>query len=112
MITKEQVLQMSKPMEREIVVPLFGAPIKIRLFRHEQIEAMRAESMVAGELNNGKMARLLVLRGCLDPAFTDEEFAELERGNAAVYLSLVNAVVEGNGLSASLQIDARRTFSA
>lgn len=113
MLNKDTLLSFTKSRERVMDVPLFGAQqINIRLFTKQQLDEIRAESVVAGEVNNDKLERLLMLRGCLEPAFTDAEYDEIRQGNAAVYYALLNAVMEGNGLTALAQSGARRTFSA
>jgi len=112
MLDREKVLSLTKPRERVIDVPTLGEQIKIRLFTKQQLEALYAESTVAGEIKNEQVEKQMILRGCLDPAFTDADFEELRQGNAAVYYGLLNAVMEGNGLTALAQRAARRTFSA
>lgn len=112
MLTKEQMQKLSAPKERELPVPLLGESVRIKLFRKGDIDAMRAESLVAGEVDNLKFERLLFMRGLIEPAVDDAGYEELANGNAAVYYSLLNAVMEGNGLTALAQRDARRTFSA
>lgn len=112
MLTSDKMKALSSPKEREIAVPLLGESIRIKLFRKGDIDAMRAESMVAGEVDNGKFERLLLMRGLIEPAVTDTDYDELSGGNAAVYYSLLQAIMEGNGLTALGQRDARRTFSA
>ncbi len=111
MLSREKIQQLSKPKEREMLVPLLGETVKIKLFRKGDIDAMRAESMVAGEIDNGKFERLLLMRGLVEPALDAAGYDELAGGNAAVYYALLNAVMEGNGLTALAQRDARRTFS-
>lgn len=112
MLDREKVLNMTRSRDRRVDVPLLGEQINVRLFTKSEIDAMRAESMVNGKVDDDQFARLLFLRGCLDPAFTDADYEVLVQGNAAVYYSMLNAVVEGNGLSALAQSSARRTFSA
>lgn len=112
MLTKEKMQSLSAPKEREMPVPLLGESVRIKLFRKGDIDAMRAEAMVAGEVDNGKFERLLFMRGLIEPAMDDADYEEIANGNAAVYYSLLNAVMEGNGLTALAQRDARRTFSA
>ncbi|BFU90166.1 MAG: hypothetical protein NTAFB01_13530 [Nitrospira sp.] len=112
MLTREQLSDKSKPRECTMHVPLLNESIRIKLFRKGDLDAMRAESLVAGEVDNGKLERLLVLRGLIDPALTDADYDELVAGNAAIYYAMVNAIMEGNGLTALAQRDARRTFPA
>ncbi|MCS6302378.1 MAG: hypothetical protein H8K07_01730 [Nitrospira sp.] len=112
MLTRDQLSEISKPRERLMHVPLLNESIKIKLFRKGDLDAMRAESLVAGEVDNSKLERLLVLRGLIEPALTDADYEELAQGNAAVYYAMVNAIMEGNGLTALAQRDARRTFPA
>ena len=112
MLSKERMQALSAPKEREMPVPLLGETVRIKLFRKGDIDAMRAEAMVAGEVDNNKFERLLFMRGLIDPAVDDAGYEEIAGGNAAVYYSLLNAVMEGNGLTALAQRDARRTFSA
>lgn len=111
MLTKEKMQELSRPKEREMPVPLLGETVRVKLFRKGDIDAMRAESMVAGEVSNDKFERLLMMRGLIQPAVDDAGYDELAGGNAAVYYSLLNAIMEGNGLTALAQRDARRTFS-
>ena len=112
MLSKERMKELSAPREREMPVPLLGETVRIKLFRKADIDAMRAESLVAGEVDNGKFERLLTMRGLIEPALDDAGYEELANGNAAVYYALLNAIMEGNGLTALAQRDARRTFSA
>lgn len=110
MLDLERVKRASSNHERTMEVPLLGDTVRIKLFRKGDIDAMRAESLVAGELNNAKFERLLVMRGLIEPAFDDAGYDDLARGNAAVYYSLLNAVMEGNGLTELAKSGARRTF--
>lgn len=112
MLNIETMKSAASHKERTMEVPLLGEQVRVRLFRKGDIDAMRAESMVAGEVDNEKFEKLLVMRGLIEPAMDDATYDELKQGNAAVYYSLVNAVVEGNGLTALAQRDARRTFPA
>lgn len=112
MLTKDKMQSLSAPKEREMPVPLLGETIRIKLFRKGDIDAMRAEAMIAGEVDNGKFERLLVMRGLIEPAVDDVDYEALAGGNVAVYYALVQAIMEGNGLTALAQRDARRTFSA
>lgn len=93
-------------------LPLLGEQVKVRLFKKADIDAMRAESMVAGQVDNARFERLLMLRGLIEPALDDAAYEELAAGNAAVYYSMLNVIMEGNGLTALAQSDARRTFPA
>lgn len=112
MLEREKVLTLTRARTRMVDVPLLGEQMEVRLFTKREIDEMRAESMVAGEVNNDKFSSLLFLRGCLNPSFTDADYDELVKGNAAVYYAMLNAVMEGNGLTALAQSSARRTFSA
>jgi hypothetical protein len=112
MLDLEKVKKASGHKERTLDVPLLGGQVRVRLFRKAEMDAMRAESMVAGEVNNEKLERLLAMRGFIEPALDDATYEELKNGNAAVYYALVNAVVEGNGLTELAKSDARRTFPA
>lgn len=112
MLTKEKMQSLSAPKEREMPVPLLGESVRIKLFRKGDIDAMRAEAMIAGEVDNAKFERLLFMRGLIEPAVDDAGYEEIANGNAAVYYSILNAIMEGNGLTALAQRDARRTFSA
>ena len=112
MLSREQMQKLSAPKEREMPVPLLGETVRIKLFRKGDIDVMRVEAMVAGEVDNTKFERLLVMRGLIEPALDDAGYEELAGGNAAVYYSILNAIMEGNGLTALAQRDARRTFSA
>lgn len=112
MLTINDITKSSAHRERTMDVPLLGDQIRVRLFTKSEIDAIRAESIVAGELNNDQFERLLFMRGLIEPAVDDALYAELKQGNAAVYYSMLNAIVEGNGLTALSQRDARRTFPA
>jgi hypothetical protein len=112
MLSREKMQALSSPKERTIDVPLLGETVRIKLFRKGDIDAMRVEAMVAGEVENGKFERLLLMRGLIEPAVDDAGYDELAGGNAAVYYALLNAVMEGNGLTALAQSNTRRTFSA
>ena len=112
MLSREKMQALSAPKEREMPVPLLGESVRIKLFRKGDIDAMRAEAMVAGEVDNDRFERLLFMRGLVEPAVDDAGYDELAGGNAAVYYSILNAIMEGNGLTALAQRDARRTFSA
>jgi hypothetical protein len=104
--------ELSAPKEREMAVPLLDETVRIKLFRKGDIDAMRAESLAAGEVDNSKFERLLMMRGLIQPALDDADYEALAAGNAAVYYAILNAIMEGNGLTALAQHDARRTFSA
>jgi hypothetical protein len=112
MLSRERMKELSTPREREMPVPLLGETIRIRLFRKGDLDAMRIESMVAGEVDNTTFERLLVMRALIEPAVDDADYEALVQGNAAVYYSMLNAIMEGNGLTALAQRDARKTFSA
>jgi len=111
MLSREKMQALSAPKQREMPVPLLGETIRIKLFRKGDIDAMRIEALVAGEVDNTKFERLLFMRGLAEPAVDDAGYEELAQGNAAVYYSILNAIMEGNGLTALAQRDARRTFS-
>lgn len=110
MLTRDAIKEKSTPREKEIAIPLLGDTIRIKLFRKGDLDAMRAESLVRGEVDNAKLERLILLRGLIEPALTDADYEELTSGNAAVYYALVNAIMEGNGLTELAQRDTRRTF--
>lgn len=112
MLDLEKMKSAAAHNEREMPLPLLGETVRVRLFKKGDIDAMRAEAMVAGEIDNTKFERLLCQRGLIEPAIDDATYEELKHGNAAVYYSLLSAVMEGNGLTALAQRDARRTFPA
>jgi len=112
MLDLDKMRKASAHKEREMELPLLGETVRVRLFKKHDIDAMRAEAMVAGEVNNDKFERLLFMRGLIEPAVDDATYEEIKNGNAAVYYSMLNAVMEGNGLTALAQRDARRTFPA
>ena len=110
MIDLEKVKKSASLREREMDVPVLGGTARVRLFRKADLDGMRAESMVAGEIDNEKFERLLVMRGLIEPAIDDATYDELKNGNAAVYYALVKVVMEGNGMTELAARDARRTF--
>lgn len=112
MLDREELLKLARTRSRMIDVPLLGQQMEVRLFTKRELDEIRAESMVAGEVNNDKFSSLMFLRGCLNPSFTDADYDDFVKGNAAVYYAMLNAVMEGNGLTALAQSSARRTFSA
>jgi len=112
MLTKEKLQALSMPKERVMPVPVLDESVKIKLFRKGDIDAMRAEAMVAGEVDNQKFERLLFMRGLIEPAVDDAGYEEMAAGNALLYYSILAVIMEGNGLTALAQRDARRTFSA
>ena len=59
MLSRDRMKQLSTPKEREMPVPLLGESVRIKLFRKGDIDAMRAESLAAGEVDNAKFERLL-----------------------------------------------------
>mgnify|MGYP001563311450 FL=1 len=112
MLDLEKMKKAAAHKEREMELPLLGETVRVRLFKKGDIDAMRAESMLAGQVDNDTFERLLCQRGLIEPAIDEATYADLKQGNAAVYYSLLSAVMEGNGLTALSQRDARRTFPA
>lgn len=98
--------------ERQMDIPLLGDAVRVRMFKKGEVDAMKAEAMIGGQLDNDKLERLLLQRGLIEPALDDATFDDVKNGPAAVYYSLLHAVMEGNGLTAFAQRDARRTFPA
>lgn len=112
MLDLDKARKASAHKERLMDLPLLGEQANIRLFKKADLDAMRAEAMVAGEVDNGKFERLLLMRGLIEPAIDDATYEDLKHGNAAVYYSLLSAIMEGNGLTELAKRDARRTFPA
>ena len=110
MLTREQLIEMASPREVVMNVQGFPGPVKVRLFRKRELDEIRAEALVAGELNNEKFERLLVMRGVIEPAMDEELFTIINDGGAGCYYQLISAIMEGNGLTALAQRETRRMF--
>lgn len=112
MLSWETIQRLATRTECQVEVPLLGETVTVKLFTKAELDAMRLESMRAGETDQERFEELLFLRGLIEPAMTEEQYRVLKGGNAAVYYALLNAVVQGNGLTELAKSDARRTFRA
>lgn len=112
MLELDKLTRAASHREREMDVPVLGETVMVRLFKKAEMDAMRLESTVAGEVENTAFERLLIMRGIASPALDDAAFLALKDGSAAIYYSLLNAVMEGNGLTQLAQSANRRTFPA
>lgn len=113
MLSLDKIKEMSQFKTCVIEVPLLDESVRVRLFKRDEIDAMRAEATVSGRVREPEFQKLLLMRGLIEPALTDAEYDALAGGNGAVYYALLNAVMEGAGLNAlGKRDDTRRTFSA
>jgi hypothetical protein len=112
MLTFDQLKAAGAERERTLTVPELAETIRVKLFTKRELDQIRAEATVSGEVKPEKLERLVFMRGLLDPAVTEAQYQELLDGSAAIYLAITTAIMEENGLTALSQRDARRAFSA
>ncbi len=112
MLTFDQLKEASGRRERTVMIPQLNDTVRLKLFTKKQIDEMRAEAVVNGEVNNEKFEQLLFMRGLIEPAVTEEQYRELYEGTAGIYYTILMAIMEGNGLTAFAQREARRQFQA
>jgi hypothetical protein len=110
MLTAEQIVERSKPKDKTVHIPILDGEVRIRLFRKGEVEEMRAEAMVKGEVDNSKMERLLIQRGLIEPGLNDAAFDELLTGASDVYYAILNEIMELNGMNEMARRATRRTF--
>lgn len=99
--------------ELPLEVPEWGCTVKLREFSKAAWRQLREDARNGdGTIDEDRVERLMLVRGVIDPAFTEEDVAELWEGSSEGVDRVLAGLFDLNGLTAEVMAQAARLFRA
>lgn len=109
-LTVEEILARTELPTEEVDVPEWGGIVKVRGFtKQEQID-IRNAATVADEIDMGKVELLMLVKGVVEPSFTDAQVGQLAALAAGVVDRILLVITRLSGMDAEAMRQAQRRF--
>jgi hypothetical protein len=117
MLSREDIFAAQDIEERVVLVPQWKGAVKIRTFSKEVLDKMRKDSTGPNpgkigrpiELDQEEFEARIFINGVIDPVFTLEDYAEIQKKSAVALSVILKAIIEANGLSEAAVAEADKS---
>jgi len=98
-LTREQILSIKDVQEEEVYIEQWGGSVLVRsLSGNERNRILNICMNKKGKMDSSKLYPLLIVAGCVDPAFSKEDIDALNNKNAGALEKLAKVIMKLSGL--------------